>query len=232
MEVRGRHIQRKSIFKDEKIDQIYKEYYEFNKNIKIEKIEKDLENIDLIITRDFAIIKAYTEYKEREILKLQFERMLFSLIGIRKKAAEKYIQNNIKLEILLKDREEYFEHFALELNLEELQNRLINSFKLYNEIITSKFYYKKYIIELYTIYKTMLASIMHMLPQPYREDLFKIEPFNQLKNDLNNLECYDDFTTSNQMVYDIKKFDNILKEYLNSKFNVDLYDYSLTRKRN
>lgn len=231
MEIRSKgYSTRESLFKDEKINQIYQEYYKLNKNISIEKMEKFLENIDLIITRDFGVIRAYTEYKEREILKLQFEKTIFSLIGIRKKAAEKYINNNIKLEMLLEDREEYFENFALELNLDDLENSLINSFKLYYEIGSSRPRYKEYIVEIYTTYKTMIASIIHMLPSSYRKELFETDYFSSLKNDLKCLECYDDFTTDYNMAFNIEKFDSVLRKYIKEKFNVDLYDYSIEKR--
>lgn len=227
MEVKNGTIEKISFFKDEKFNEIYQEYYKLNKHVKAEEMREFVENIDTHLHNDFLIIKMYNESKEREFFKLQMQRILFSLFGIRKKSFDKYIENGFKIEKLTNEMAIYFENFALD--LDEVENSLINSFKIYYDIVLWRSGYN--IEEVYTTYKTMLVSIIHMLPQTYREDLFETNYFRSLKNDLLCLECYDDFTTSFQMAFDIKKFDTILKEHLSARFGVDLYDYSLNKER-
>lgn len=229
MEIKGRKLERTSMFKDEKVNEIYQEYYKLNQNVNIEEMEKFLENIDLHLHNDFLMIKMYNEHKETELFKIHMQRFLFSLFGVRKKSFDKYIENGFKIKKLENEIGEYFEIFALD--LDDLENGLINSFKIYYDIILSRPAYKDYVIEIYTTYKTIIASIIHMLPQSYREDLFETNHFSSLREDLKKLECYDNFTTSNQMAFDLKKIDNTLKDYLKSRFGVDLYDYSLNKER-
>lgn len=228
-------MERKSLFADEKIDGIYTNYYDFIEKNCDEKIQQFLNNIDLSITQDFEIIRVYVDYKEREILKLQIKQMFFSALGISKKGAENYIKDNIRLEKLLEDREDYFENFALKVDLDILKNSLIYSFKTYYKIASNSPERQQYYLDIYATYKTMLTSIIHMLPSSYRKELFETNYFNTLKKDLENLDYYDDFTTGYATAFNIKKFDSILRRYIEENFDIDLYDYgnapSLKRKR-
>lgn len=230
MEIRSKTTEKRSLFNDEKINQIYQEYYNLNYDLSFEEMEEFLKNIDWHLHDDFLVIKMFNEEKEKELFRLQIQRISFALFGFRKKSFDKYLENGFKIEKLGKDMGEYFENFALD--LDELENSLINSFKLYYEIGVCRPGYKEYIIEIYTTYKIMIASIIHMLPESYREDLLSSNYFNSLKNDLECLESYEDFTTSHRMAFDIKKFDSILRNYLQNKFDVDLYDYARKRERN
>lgn len=221
-------MEKNNLFTEEKVSQIYQEYLEFCKNIDIKEIENFLRSIEKNIIRDFRNIQLYNESKEIELYKLSVRRFLFSLFGISQKSFEKYIENGIKLQVLEEDLNEYFEKFAY--TLEETKNGFINIFKIYYEIILNRGTTQD-LREMYAIYHVMIMSIIHSLPQSYRKDLFSTYYFSNLNEQLNSLESYDDFNTLSETVFVIQNPESVLRDYIEKKYDVDLYEEQENKER-
>lgn len=219
-----------SIFKDVQVNKIYRDYLQINQNIRIEYIEQFLSNIDETIAKDFEAIINYNSGKEREIIKIKLEVLLFSFIGLRKKEFYKKLELSNKANQITEDIDEYYENFVF--NMSEIRNSLKNIFKIYYEILIEK-NQKNDLREIYTIYRTIMMCIINTLPDSYRNELFDTYNFKVLKQELDVLKSYENYTPTIRSITDIKDIEKNLIKYIEEKYDVDLYDFTkeMERKR-
>lgn len=219
-----------SIFKDVQVNKIYRDYLQINQNIRIEYIEQFLSNIDETIAKDFEAIINYNSGKEREIIKIKLEVLLFSFIGLRKKEFYKKLELSNKANQITEDIDEYYENFVF--NMSEIRNSLKNIFKIYYEILIEK-NQKNDLREIYTIYRTIMMCIINTLPDSYRNELFDTYNFKVLKQELDVLKSYENYTPTIRSITDIKDIEKNLIKYIEEKYDVDLYDFTkeIERKR-
>ena len=219
-----------SIFKDVQVNKIYRDYLQINQNIRIEYIEQFLSNIDETIAKDFEAIINYNSGKEREIIKIKLEMLLFSFIGLRKKEFYKKLELSNKANQITEDIDEYYENFVF--NMSEIRNSLKNIFKIYYEILIEK-NQKNDLREIYTIYRTIMMCIINTLPDSYRNELFDTYNFKVLKQELDVLKSYENYTPTIRSITDIKDIEKNLIKYIEEKYDVDLYDFTkeMERKR-
>lgn len=219
-----------SIFKDVQVNKIYRDYLQINQNIRIEYIEQFLSNIDETIAKDFEAIINYNSGKEREIIKIKLEVLLFSFIGLRKKEFYKKLELSNKANQITEDIDEYYENFVF--NMSEIRNSLKNIFKIYYEILIEK-NQKNDLREIYTIYRTIMMCIINTLPDSYRNELFDTYNFKVLKQELEVLKSYENYTPTIRSITDIKDIEKNLIKYIEEKYDVDLYDFTkeMERKR-
>ena len=219
-----------SIFKDVQVNKIYRDYLQINQNIRIEYIEQFLHNIDETIRKDFEKIINYNSGKEREIIKIKLEVLLFSFIGLRKKEFYKKLELSNKANQITEDIDDYYENFVF--NMSEIRNSLKNIFKIYYEILIEK-NQKNDLREIYTIYRTIMMCIINTLPDSYRNELFDTYNFKVLKQELEVLKSYENYTPTIRSITDIKDIEKNLIKYIEEKYDVDLYDFTkeIERKR-
>lgn len=212
------------MLKNRQFNFIFDEFYKIIQNMDDSEILEFFSNIEMNINRDFKMMfKTGNEIdntKTIQIIQLYIENVLFSTIGVRKKAFYKYIENKCKIEKLENDRLIYHSIY-LDI-VRELKYKICYTFEKYYEVAISVKSQDEIRI-MYATYLSIIYYIINTMPDSYIEEIKKNEEFKLLKAI--------DFILGEPNVLYIKRINDTIRDYIKEKYSIDIYDCDINEDK-
>ena len=214
-----------NVFKDnKKLNLIVEKFYERSAEESLEDIDEYLKNIDSNITIDFDMLRSICVDKNRrvslELFRMYLDNFSYACVGVTKRLFYKKVENDSNIKYLQYQQKQYYTNFVD--NIDDIEMILIHSLKQYYKIVKS-LDKDEDLREIYAIYQTLGASIIHLLPEYYRKEFFN----NEMYDELNSVE----FNLENVSSKYIANIDYILRDYIKEKYGVDLFEYVYSEQR-